>query len=159
MIPAEISEYKFIPTRDSQGYTNGWVIEVLKDGDQTIAYQTTVIPTADSETPIIKGWHSYHRQTNRLTCVSGFVTIKVFWDKKRLVTYKLAEHRPVMLTIPPENPFAILNYSTHDFGRVINHPQPLWESENFKSDQYAWIPTDEQLSQNGEIIDLSEFLS
>lgn len=161
----ELREARFIKTHNSAGNENGWVTEVLKDGDKTVAYQTTVMPTADEKTPIVKGWHAYRRQTNRLTCTSGFVTIKVMWnehpetDNYRLVTYKLAEHRPAVLTIPPGNPFAILNYSTYDFGRVINHPDPLWDAENFKTDQYEWIPNENQLKQNGEIVDLSEFVS
>lgn len=153
----EIQELKFIPTNASNGDRNGWVIEVLKKRNKTVAYQTIVYPTTDPLTPVAKGWHAYQWQTNRLTCVGGFVSIKVFWDKKRVVTYKLAEHRPVVLTIPPGNPFMILNYH-NEFARVMNHPDPLWEAERFKEDQYAWYPDEQQRMQNGEIFDLSEFI-
>lgn len=152
----ELQQLDFVFTNDADGKRNGWVTGVCKEDGKLLAYQTLVYPSNDPKTPVVKGFHCYRRQTNRLTCVSGFVDIVVYWDKKRKVTYKLAEHTPVCLVIPPEHPFAIMNYSP-EFSRVMNHPQPLWDLENFKTDQYAWEPTEKLKSQNGEVIDLQEF--
>ncbi len=158
IFPEEIRPMTFMKTKDVTGKENGWMIEVYKEPgtDRTIAYQTLAYGTPDPLTPVVKGYHCYRKQTNNLTCVSGKVTIRVLWDKIRKVDYKLAEHTPICLTIPPENPFAIIN-EDQEFARVINHPEPYWEAENFKTDQYIFEPTRELLDQNGEVFDYQEF--
>ena len=153
----ELEKLDFVKTKDKDGIENGWVTGVCKDEEgKLIAYQTTIYPTNDSEVPVKKGYHCYRRQTNRLTCVSGYVTVVVYWEKKRREMYLLAEHNPVCLTIPPENPFALFNYH-NDFARVINHPLPHWDRETFETDQYSWEPEGDLQSQNGAFHDFSAF--
>ena len=61
----EIKTYK-------DGIENGSVIELLKDGDKTSIYITTVKPGA------FKGYHIHNRQIHRFSCIRGSLEVFVY---------------------------------------------------------------------------------
>lgn len=108
---------KKVITYDLQGHENGWLMELFKDGDKTIAYLSTALPGA------FKGYHLHRVRAARYICIRGTMTIIL------LINNKFERHILNVgdrLNIPNNIPTGLLNAGTEE-GWLINYPDPPYD--------------------------------
>lgn len=124
----KITSCKTIKTYDKDGRENGSIIELLKDGDKTLVYITTIKPGT------FKGYHIHKRRTNRWVCIKGVLEIEIYdpTNQKQLKLTLDSEY-PEMVSIEPNQAIGIENQSTTD-AWLINFPDPPFDP-NDKNEQ------------------------
>lgn len=125
---------KKVMTYDLNGKENGWLMELFKDGDKTIAYLSAALPGA------FKGYHLHRVRAARYICIRGTMTIILFSNGK-FVRHRL--NTGDRLTIPNNTPTGLLNESTEE-GWLINYPDPPYDPA-LKDEQVDY--TEEELRQ------------
>ena len=72
---ATTEEAKKITTKDLSGNENGFLIEMFKDGNKTVAYLTCAKPGA------FKGYHLHKVRAARYVCIKGTMKVILYADK------------------------------------------------------------------------------
>lgn len=110
-----------IDTKDTKGYNNGYVYEVLKEGDRSSAYITACYPGMQ------KGIHYHDKYQMRFTCIRGKGEIIV--DKKK---YLVDDMNITELQIDPGHGILIKNTGLEDLW-ILSCPNPPWRKEDYVS--------------------------
>ncbi len=125
---------KKVITYDAQGKENGWLMELFKDGDKTIAYLSAALPGA------FKGFHLHRIRAARYVCLKGKMKIILFrngqWEEYLLTPGK-------KLTIPKEIATGLQNVGDEE-AWLINYPDPPYDP-NLQDEQVEY--TKEELEQ------------
>lgn len=123
---------KEITTYDKDGRENGSVIELLKNGEKTISYITTIKPGA------FKGYHIHKRRTNRFVCIKGSLELFVYDPAiQKDLKLGLDAEFPEVITIPPMMAIGIENLGIID-GWLLNFPDPPYDPAH-KDEQESYI--------------------
>lgn len=112
-------EAKKVITYDLSGNENGFLIELLKDGDKTAAYLTCATPGA------FKGYHEHNVRGSRYVCIRGTMKI-ILYVKGVREEHILTSNPPMRLYIPPHVPTGLENIGD-DEGWLINFPDPYYD--------------------------------
>ncbi|MBF6599293.1 MAG: WxcM-like domain-containing protein [Dehalococcoidia bacterium] len=110
---------KKVPTYDAAGNENGYLIELYKDGDRTLAYLTAAKPGA------FKGYHLHRVRAARYVCVRGRMRIILYAQGQRR-EYVLDAATPQRLTIPPNVATGLENLGDEE-AWLINYPDPPYD--------------------------------
>ena len=119
---------------------NGFLIELFKDGEKTVAYLSGAKPGA------FKGYHLHKVRAARYVCLKGKMKIILYIDGKR-EEYILTPDNLTRLYSPPMTPTALQNIGEED-GWLINYPDPPYDP-NLKGEQVDF--TQEELD-SGEYL-------
>jgi mannose-6-phosphate isomerase-like protein (cupin superfamily) len=123
---------KKVPTFDLQGKENGFLMELFKDGDKTIAYLSAALPGA------FKGYHLHRIRAARYVCLKGSMKIILYINGVREEhTLNVGDR----LFIPKETPTGLLNEGSEE-AWLINYPDPPYDP-NLKDEQVDY--TEEEL--------------
>lgn len=125
---------KKVVTYDLNGNENGYLMELFKDGDKTIAYLSTAYPGA------FKGYHLHRVRAARYVCLRGTMKIILYLNSRR------EEHILTpgkKLVIPKNIPTGLLNIGTEE-AWLINYPDPAYDP-TLKDEQVDY--TEEELEQ------------
>ncbi|HLB60834.1 MAG TPA: WxcM-like domain-containing protein [Patescibacteria group bacterium] len=112
-------EAKKVTTFDLSGGENGFLIELLKEGDKTAAYMTGAKPGA------FKGYHEHTVRASRYVCIKGTMKIILYVNGKR-EEHVLTSNPPMRLYIPPHVPTGLQNIGD-DEAWLINFPDPYYD--------------------------------
>ena len=124
---------KKVPTYDLAGQENGWLMEMFKDGDKTLAYLTATKPGG------FKGYHLHKVRAARYICLKGKMKITLFRDGKK-EDYILSTGQ--RLYIPNNIPTGLTNIGAEE-AWLINYPDPPYDP-SLKDEQVDF--TEEELS-------------
>lgn len=127
---------KKVITRTAAGEENGFLIELYKDGDKTVAYLTAAKPGA------FKGYHLHRIRAARYACIRGKMRIILYKDKQR-EEHILDATQPSRLFIPPNIATGLENIGQEE-AWLINYPDPAYDP-NLKDEQVEY--TQEELEQ------------
>ena len=108
---------KKVPTHDLNGKENGWLLELFKDGDKTIAYLSAALPGK------FKGYHLHRVRAARYICLKGTMTIILFINnnfERHVLNFGQK------LTIPKNIPTGLLNAGSEE-AWLINYPDPPYD--------------------------------
>ena len=119
---------------------NGFLIELFKDGKNTVAYLSCAKPGG------FKGYHLHKVRAARYICLKGKMKIIVYINGKR-GEHVLTPENLKRLYIPPNTPTALQNIGTED-GWLINYPDPPYDPDL----------KDEQVDFTQEELDSGEYL-
>ena len=119
---------------------NGFLIELFKDGEKTIAYLSGAKPGA------FKGYHLHKVRAARYVCLKGKMMIVLYVNGKR-EEHVLTPENQVRLYIPPNIPTALVNIGEED-GWLVNYPDPPYDPDL----------KDEQVDFTQEELDSGEYL-
>ena len=108
---------KKVPTYDLSGRENGWLMELFKEGDKTIAYLSVAFPGA------FKGYHLHKVRAARYVCLRGSMKI-ILYIKGIREEYVLTPGKK--LTIPKDIPTGLQNIGDEE-GWLINYPDPPYD--------------------------------
>ena len=108
---------KKVPTYDLSGRENGWLMELFKEGDKTIAYLSVAFPGA------FKGYHLHKVRAARYVCLRGSMKI-ILYIKGIREEYVLTPGKK--LTIPKDIPTGLQNIGDEE-GWFINYPDPPYD--------------------------------
>lgn len=125
---------KRVPTYDLQGNENGFLMELFKDGDKTVAYISAATPGA------FKGYHLHRVRAARYVCIKGSMNIILYVHGKR------EEHLLTpgkTLTIPKDIPTGLHNVGNEE-AWLINYPDPPYDP-SLKNEQVDY--TQEELDR------------
>ncbi len=125
---------KKVPTYDLSGKENGFLMELFKDGDKTVAYISAAAPGG------FKGYHLHRVRAARYVCIKGTMKIILF------INGVFEEHVLAVgssLTIPKNIPTGLMNVGTEE-AWLINYPDPPYDP-NLKEEQVDY--TEEELKQ------------
>lgn len=123
---------KKVITYDLDGKENGWLMELFKNGDKTLAYLSAALPGA------FKGYHLHRIRAARYICIKGTMTIILFInDNFERYVLKAGQR----LYIPKNTPTGLLNGGTEE-AWLINYPDPPYDP-NLKNEQADY--TEEEL--------------
>lgn len=125
---------KKVKTFDLQGKENGWLMELFKDGDKTIAYLSVALPGA------FKGYHLHRVRAARYICIRGTMTIILFINNNFERHILNVGDR---LTIPKNVSTGLLNEGQEE-SWLINYPDPPYDPA-LKDEQVDY--TEEELKQ------------
>ena len=117
-----------VTTRDHSGNENGFLIELFKDGDKTVAYLTAASPGA------FKGYHLHRVRAARYVCVKGRMRIILYelhraesgstrWDRQEHI---LDAGEPTRLFIPKEVATGLENIGDEE-AWLVNYPDPAYD--------------------------------
>lgn len=123
---------KKVITYDLDGKENGWLMELFKDGDKTLAYLSAALPGA------FKGYHLHRIRAARYICIKGTMTILIYVNGK-FERHALNAGR--RLYIPKNTPTGLLNEGTEE-AWLINYPDPPYDP-SLKDEQVDY--TEEEL--------------
>lgn len=123
---------KKVVTYELNGKENGWLMELFKDGDKTLAYLSATIPGA------FKGYHLHQIRAARYICIKGTMTIILYVNGIFERHILKAGQR---LTIPKNTPTGLLNEGTEE-SWLINYPDPPYDP-SLKDEQVDY--TEEEL--------------
>ncbi len=130
---SEASAKKVI-TYDLNGKENGFLMELFKDGDKTVAYLSAT--TAGG----FKGYHWHRVRAARYVCLKGKMNIILF------INGKFEEHllTPGMkLTIPKQIPTGLQSVGDEE-AWLVNYPDPPYDP-SLKNEQMDY--TKEELEK------------
>ncbi len=128
------SSAKKVTTYDLEGKENGFLMELFKDGNKTVAYLSAALPRA------FKGYHLHKIRAARYVCLKGIMTIILFINEKfERHILKVGDS----LTIPKNVPTGLLNEGSEE-GWLINYPDPPYDP-SLKDEQVDY--TDEELKK------------
>lgn len=127
---------KKVKTFDLNKQENGYLIELFKDGNKTIAYMSVTKPGC------FKGFHLHKIRAARYICVKGKVKIILFVNGK-FEEHILDSENPKRLFIPKNIPTGIENIGNED-AFLINYPDPSYDP-NLKDEQVDY--TKEELEK------------
>lgn len=127
---------KKVKTFDSQGKENGFLIELFKEGEKTVAYLSATYPGC------FKGYHLHRIRAARYICIRGKMKIILYSSGKRQ-EYILSADKPQRLIIPPNIATGLLNISQEE-SWLINYPDPPYDP-NLKDEQVEY--TQEELEK------------
>ncbi|RJQ25629.1 hypothetical protein C4577_05290 [Candidatus Parcubacteria bacterium] len=131
---ARLEDVKKVPTFDLEKKDNGFLVELFKDGDKTVAYLTCATPGA------FKGYHLHRVRAARYVCIKGRMKIILYKDDVR-EEYLLDADKPQRLFIPNNIPTGLLNIGDED-AWLINYPDPPYDP-SLKDEQVDF--TEEEL--------------
>jgi dTDP-4-dehydrorhamnose 3,5-epimerase-like enzyme len=121
MAESKTEPAKKVATYDLSGKENGFLIELFKDENKTVAYLTCATPGA------FKGYHLHRVRTARYVCVKGKMKIILYIDGKR-EEHIMSANEPSRLYIPINVPTGLENIGTED-AWLINYPDPPYDPE------------------------------
>lgn len=110
---------KRVLTYDASGAENGWLTELYKDGDKTVAYLTAAKPGA------FKGYHLHRVRAARYVCIRGRMRIILYVDGKR-EEHLLDASSPQRLCIPANVATGLENIGDEE-AWLINYPDPPYD--------------------------------
>lgn len=108
---------KKVLTYDLSGKENGFLMELYKDGDKTVAYLTAAAPGA------FKGYHLHKIRAARYICLKGKMKIILYVQKKREEHILSVGDR---LFIPNNTPTGLENIGSEE-AWLINYPDPPYD--------------------------------
>lgn len=117
---------KKVITKDGQGNPNGFLIELYKDGDKTVAYLTAAYPKA------FKGYHLHSVRSSHYVCLKGAMKITVVEGTKK-VEHILRGDQPERLFLPTNAWIGLENIGDEE-AWLINYPNPAYDP-NLKGEQ------------------------
>lgn len=131
----KVTTFDFVSKKE-----NGFLIELFKDGNKTLAYLTCAKPGA------FKGYHLHRVRAARYICIKGKMKIILF-VKGKFEEYILSADNMKRLYIPAKVPTGLLNIGIED-GWLINYPNPPYDPD-LKGEQVDF--TKEEL-ESGEYL-------
>ena len=129
-----VNPAKRVVTFDAEKRENGFLTELYKDGDKTVAYLTAAKPGA------FKGYHLHRIRGARYVCVRGKMKIILYVDGKR-EEHILDAENPSRLFIPPNVATGLENIGNEE-AWLINYPDPAYDP-SLKDEQVEY--TQEEL--------------
>jgi dTDP-4-dehydrorhamnose 3,5-epimerase-like enzyme len=129
-----LEQAKKVITKDLRGKENGFLVELYKDGEKTVAYLTAAAPGA------FKGYHMHKVRGARYVCVKGKMKIILYVNGQR-EEHMLDAENPQRLYIPPMVPTGLENIGD-DEAWLINYPDPAYDP-SLKDEQVDF--TEEEL--------------
>ena len=114
---------KKVTTHDHSGEDNGFLIELYKDNDKTIAYLTAATPGS------FKGYHLHRVRAARYVCIKGKMTIITYelengkWVRTET---KLNAENPTRMFIPKDVATGLQNTGDEE-AWLINYPDPAYD--------------------------------
>lgn len=113
---------KRVTTSDHDGAENGWLLELFKDGEKTVAYLTAAAPGA------FKGYHLHRVRAARYVCVRGRMKIILYsggpeWRREEHI---LDAAQPQRLFIPNNVATGLENIGDEE-GWLVNYPDPAYD--------------------------------
>jgi len=133
-----VEDAKKVITKDANGVENGFLVELFKDGDKTVAYLTTIHPGK------FKGYHLHRVRAARYVPLRGKMKITLF----KPGTQEMEEHildasNPTRLFIPKDIATGLESVGDEE-AWLINYPDPPYDP-NLKDEQVEY--TLEELQQ------------
>ena len=127
---------KRVTTYDHAGNENGWLQELFKDGNKTVAYLTAATPGA------FKGYHLHRVRVARYVCIRGRMKIILYsggpnWRREEHI---LEAGNPTRLFIPIDVATGLENIGDEE-GWLINYPDPPYDPE-LKDEQVEYMQAD-----------------
>src|SRR3990167_7630588 len=119
---------------------NGFLIELFKDGEKTVAYLSGAKPGA------FKGYHLHKLRAARYVCLKGKMKIILYINGKK-EEHILTPENQIRLYIPANIPTALVNFGNED-GWLVNYPDPPYDPDL----------KDEQVDFTQEELDSGEYL-
>lgn len=116
---AKLEDAKKVKTFDIKSEENGFLTELFKDGEKTVAYLSATKPG------MFKGYHLHRVRAARYVCLKGKMKIILYKDKVR-EEYILDGESPQRLFIPPNVATGLLNVGEED-AWLINYPDPPYD--------------------------------
>lgn len=135
MIPY-MEHAKKVDTFGHDGKNNGYLIELFKDGERTVAYMTCAKPGA------FKGYHLHRVRAARYVCIRGKMKIIVYIRGARH-EYFLDASKPQRLFIPAGIATGLENTGNEE-AWLINFPDPPYDP-GLKDEQVEY--TQEELEK------------
>jgi dTDP-4-dehydrorhamnose 3,5-epimerase-like enzyme len=129
---------KFVLTKDFVGNENGFLIEMFKDGENTVVYLSATSPGA------FKGYHLHRVRAARYVCLKGRMRIILYrregdaWVREEHI---LDASEPKRLFIPKNVATGLENIGDED-GWLVNYPDPPYDP-SLKDEQIEY--TQEEL--------------
>lgn len=125
---------KKVSTYNLEGKENGFLIELYKDENKTVAYLTAAFPGA------FKGYHMHRVRASRYICIKGTMKIILYINGKFEDHILTAGKR---LNIPKNVPTGLKNIGDEE-AWLINYPDPPYDP-SLKDEQVDY--TEEELKQ------------
>ncbi|MBI2431163.1 MAG: WxcM-like domain-containing protein [Candidatus Levybacteria bacterium] len=120
---ARLEDTKKVSTFDLSGTENGFLTELYKEGNKTVAYLTSVKPG------MFKGYHLHRVRAARYVILRGKMKIVLYkpgsGEKEE---YVLDANTPQRLFIPKDIATGLLNIGT-DEAWLINYPDPPYDPD------------------------------
>ncbi len=110
---------KKVPTYDLAGKENGFLMELFKDDEKTIAYLSTTAPGG------FKGYHWHRVRAARYVCLKGTMKIILYINNK-FEEHVLTQGR--RLYIPKQVPTGLQNVGDEE-AWLINYPDPPYDPD------------------------------
>lgn len=98
---------------------NGFLMELYKDGEKTVAYLTTIKPGT------FKGYHLHKTRQSHYVCLRGRVKITVISNNEQ-EEYVLDSAQPKRLLLPTNVYIGLENIGTEE-AWLINLPSPAYD--------------------------------
>lgn len=121
-------------TYDLDGKENGFLLELFKDGEKTVAYISATAVGA------FKGYHLHRIRSARYICIKGTMKITLFINGRKEEHILTPGKR---LYIPKNTPTGLQNIGNEE-AWLINYPDPPYDP-SLKDEQVDY--TEEELKQ------------
>lgn len=133
----KIEDAKKVLTFDLEGTENGFLIELYKDSEKTVAYLTA------TKAGGFKGYHLHRVRTTRYACIRGKIKIILYrpGDSSSREEHILDAQHPQRLFIPNNIATGLENIGDEEVW-LINYPDPPYDP-NLKDEQVEY--TEEEL--------------
>lgn len=119
-----VENAKKVTTFDLQGNENGFLMELFKDGEKTVAYLSAALPGA------FKGYHLHRIRAARYVCIKGTMKVTLYInDSFEEYILNVGDR----IYIPKNIPTGLQNIG-HEVAWLINYPDPPYDP-NIKNEQ------------------------
>lgn len=131
---------KKVYTQNPSGKDNGWLMELYKQGEKTLAYLTAIYPKA------FKGFHLHRVRTSNYVCLRGIIKITLWEFNKNGVVGRMWEqeehilHSGEKLDIPTNIAIGLKNIGEEE-AWLVNMPNPAYDPD-LKDEQVEYSESD-----------------
>jgi len=132
----KIEPVKKVITFDAKKNENGFLTELFKDGDKTVAYLSAAKPGA------FKGYHLHRVRAARYVCVKGKMKIITYQNGSR-GEHILDAANPKRLFIPNNVATGLENIGDEE-AWLINYPDPAYDPK-LKDEQVEYTQAEIEL--------------
>lgn len=133
-----------VTTYGHDGNVNGWLMELYKDGDKTLAYLTASKPGA------FKGYHLHRKRAARYVCVKGKVKVILYLPGGNHCVFTEQWNRQEYILSPQDTLYIPTGVPTgletigDEEALIINWPNPAYDPR-LKDEQVEY--TEEELEK------------
>ena len=120
---------KLLKTYNSDGKQNGWLLEMMSEGDGWTENLRGQIYLTLAAPKNYKGYHTHAEAMNHFACLKGKIKLVIYTNRKKKREVEMGDREFKIMKVFPGEAHCMINDGTEE-ARVLTYRYPQWSEEN-----------------------------